>query len=93
MPLYEYQCAKGHRSSVWKPHTESSIPEECPTCGEVAHKVVSLFSVGIKLVHKAVGDDERIASKLFKEEADAHSRAVEARAAQHERNVKEGIET
>lgn len=41
MPIYEYECENGHRSEAFRPMSESSQPNQCPDCSEVARRIVS----------------------------------------------------
>lgn len=41
MPLYEYECPRGHRSEAVRPIAESALPRACPLCDEVAGRILS----------------------------------------------------
>ena len=40
MPLYEYECANGHRFEVIVKFSDPPL-ETCPTCGAPVHKLMS----------------------------------------------------
>jgi putative FmdB family regulatory protein len=40
MPLYEYECAKGHRFEVIQKFSDPLV-EKCPTCGSPVRKLLS----------------------------------------------------
>ncbi len=51
MPLYEYECAKGHRFEKFNPMSQSGEDSVCPKCRGVARRLMSVasFSVGWRL--------------------------------------------
>jgi putative FmdB family regulatory protein len=40
MPLYEYECDKGHRFELIRKFSDGPL-EACPTCGAPVHKLIS----------------------------------------------------
>jgi putative FmdB family regulatory protein len=50
MPLYAYACPNcGERFDALKSLRERKDPEPCPSCGEVAERAMSGYSVGGKV--------------------------------------------
>jgi len=48
MPIYEYQCNKcGKTHEFWQKVSEAPV-KECPDCGGLLHKLVSLSSFQLK---------------------------------------------
>lgn len=41
MPLYEYECAKGHRFETLRPIDQRNEPIHCSVCRGLARKVIS----------------------------------------------------
>jgi putative FmdB family regulatory protein len=47
MPLYEYECAAGHRFELIRKFADPPL-EKCPTCGEPVHKLFSSPAIQFK---------------------------------------------
>jgi len=47
MPLYEYECQNGHRSEASRPIDGRDIDNICPVCGQLARRVMSVFTHAI----------------------------------------------
>jgi putative FmdB family regulatory protein len=47
MPLYEYECEKGHRFEVIQKFSDPLVTV-CPTCGSVVHKLMSSPAIQFK---------------------------------------------
>ena len=75
MPTYEFESADGIR--IERTFSMSRCPRTLRFGRRTYRRVPSVFSTPIKLIHRAVGDDDRIACKQFKAEAESHDRAVE----------------
>lgn len=41
MPMYEYRCASGHKSEGFNPMSKSAEPQLCPSCGQMAERIIS----------------------------------------------------
>lgn len=41
MPIYEYLCSKGHKSEGFNSMACSADPRLCPSCGEMAARIIS----------------------------------------------------
>ncbi|MBU0908557.1 MAG: zinc ribbon domain-containing protein [Proteobacteria bacterium] len=52
MPIYEYECTKGHKHELIRSMSESDGRSFCPICGQLAHRVFSLahFYMGWKFL-------------------------------------------
>ncbi len=44
MPLYEYECKRGHKHELIRPMRESAADSICPGCGEYASRIISRMS-------------------------------------------------
>ena len=51
MPLYEYECAKGHRFEARRPMSDRDKPIRCEICRGLGRLLISVasFSVGWRL--------------------------------------------
>jgi putative FmdB family regulatory protein len=47
MPLYEYECANGHRFEIIQRFSDSPV-EVCPTCGSPVRKLLSSPAIQFK---------------------------------------------
>jgi putative FmdB family regulatory protein len=47
MPLYEYECEKGHRFEKIQKFSDPLV-EACPTCGSPVHKLMSSPAIQFK---------------------------------------------
>lgn len=60
MPLYEYECAKGHRFEAVQKVTEKAL-EKCPVCTAPARRLISqptlLHNRGIHVFDRQTRDD------------------------------------
>lgn len=43
MPLYEYECPKGHRFEMFRPIDRRNDPVRCLECRQLARHIMSLF--------------------------------------------------
>lgn len=60
MPLYEYECATGHRFEAVQKVTETAL-EKCPVCAAPAQRLISqptlLHNRGIHVFDRQTRDD------------------------------------
>ena len=75
MPTYEFESDDGIR--IERHFDLNRCPRTLRFGKRTYRRVVSMFSAPIKLVHRAVGDDERIAGEKFRAEGDAQMRATD----------------
>lgn len=63
MPLYEYQCAGGHREVAFRRFVERTDPLDCPACGGAMGPIISAphvqNSTATENSLKSWGDDWR----------------------------------
>ena len=46
-PLYEYECPDGHKHDRLRPISQSSEDALCPECGQVAKRIMSVYTYAI----------------------------------------------
>ena len=47
MPLYEYECTKGHRFEKIEPYTAKTV-QKCPKCGAKAERLLAAPAIQFK---------------------------------------------
>ena len=71
MPMYEYECTKGHRFEVYQKFEESPL-KRCKECKSKAHRIISMpyvsqKSAGIHVFDRAHGNRDILHDPLLSE--------------------------
>lgn len=60
MPIYEYECQKGHKHERLRPMSDSDEDSVCPECGQQARRLmsVSTFQIDFNSVIRKMTPEE-----------------------------------